>query len=75
MPLERAIVFIDGSNFYHAANRIGVATGDLKFQSLAQKLVLDRELADIRYYVGRFRAIFRELLLRENFYANSALRE
>ena len=53
MPLERAIVFIDGSNFYHAANRVGVATGDLKFQALAQKLVLDRELADIRYYVGK----------------------
>jgi len=53
MPLERAILFIDGSNFYHSADRIGVATGSLDYRALAQKLILARELVGIRYYVGK----------------------
>ena len=56
MPPERAILFIDGSNFYHGANRLGVATGDLDYQALARKLILNRELAGIRYYVGKVSA-------------------
>ena len=46
-------MFIDGSNFHHAADRIGVATGDLDFRALARKLILTRELVGIRYYVGK----------------------
>ena len=53
MALERAVLFIDGSNFYHAAKRIGVSTGDLDYQKLANKLILNRELAGFRYYVGQ----------------------
>ena len=53
MSAERAFLFIDGSNFYHAARVIGIATGDLDYQALAHKLILDRRLAGIRYYVGR----------------------
>ena len=49
----RAFLFIDGSNFYHAARDIGIATGDLDYQALAQKLILGRQLAGIRYYVGK----------------------
>ena len=53
MALQRAVLFIDGSNFYHAAKGIGVATGDLDYQKLANKLIVSRELAGIRYYVGQ----------------------
>ena len=49
----RAFLFIDGSNFYHAARDIGIATGDLDYQALAHKLILARQLAGIRYYVGK----------------------
>ena len=49
MASKRAVLFIDGSNFYHAARDIGVASGDLDYQSLAHKLILDRECADIRF--------------------------
>ena len=53
MAAQRAFVFIDGSNFYHAARGIGIATGDLDYKALADKLILDRRLAGIRYYVGK----------------------
>ena len=53
MALERAVLFIDGSNFYHAAKNIGIATGELDYQKLADKLVMNRQLAGIRYYVGQ----------------------
>ena len=53
MTAERAFLFIDGSNLYHAARDIGIATGDLDYTALAHKLILDRRLAGIRYYVGK----------------------
>ena len=53
MTAERAFLFIDGSNFYHAARDIGIATGDLDYKALAHKLILDRRLTGIRYYVGK----------------------
>ena len=53
MALERAVLFIDGSNFYHAARHIGISTGDIDYQKLANNLILNRELAGIRYYVGQ----------------------
>ena len=52
MASQRAILFIDGSNFYHAARDIGVATSELDYQALAHKLVLERVCVGIRYYVG-----------------------
>ena len=39
MTREQAILFIDGSNFYHSARSIGIATGTLNYQALAHKLV------------------------------------
>ena len=53
MALERAVLFIDGSNLYHAAKNIGISTGDLDYEKLANKLISNRELAGIRYYVGQ----------------------
>ena len=53
MSAERAILFIDGSNFYHAAREIRIATGDLDYQKLADKLIMNRQLAGVRYYVGQ----------------------
>ena len=53
MAAERAVLFIDGSNFYHATRDIGIATSHLDYRALAQKLILNRELAGIRYYVGK----------------------
>ena len=44
MPAERAVLFIDGSNFYHAARGVGVAAGNLDYRTLARRLILDREL-------------------------------
>ena len=52
MASIRAVLFIDGSNFYHAARGIGIATSELDYQGLARKLILDRECVGIRYYVG-----------------------
>ena len=68
MTREQAILFIDGSNFYHSARSIGIATGTLNYQALAHKLVLDRNIAGIRYYVGKvsgdiFRAVQQEKFL------------
>ena len=53
MALERVVLFIDGSNFYHAARHIGIATGELDYRKLANKLIMNRQLAGIRYYVGQ----------------------
>ncbi|MBE8158282.1 MAG: NYN domain-containing protein, partial [Betaproteobacteria bacterium] len=50
----KAVVFIDGGNFYHyAKEKIGVNTGDLDFAAFSQKLVMGRNLTDVRYYVGK----------------------
>ena len=61
MTREQAILFIDGSNFFHSARNIGIVTGALDYQAMAHKLVLGRNLAGIRYYVGKVSGdIFRE---------------
>ena len=50
----RAILFIDGNNWYHSLKRIGVNSPDLDYQEVAKKLLLDgRKLAGIRYYIGK----------------------
>ena len=50
----RAILFIDGNNWYHSLKRIGVSSHDLDYQEVAKKLLLDgRKLAGIRYYIGK----------------------
>ena len=53
MPQPRAMVFIDGANWHYGLKSIGVDSGRLDYRRLARKLLIDRELAEIRYYVGR----------------------
>lgn len=49
---ERAAVFIDGNNWYHALKRIEVST-KLDYRAVTAKLIRNREWVDTRYYVGR----------------------
>ena len=53
MASPRCTVFIDGSNFYHGLRRLGLDSQDLDYQRMARKLLVDRELQGIRYYVGK----------------------
>ena len=50
---NRATLFIDGNNWYHGLKRIDVGSYDLDYRRVARKLVLAREVREIRYYVGR----------------------
>ncbi|MFO7607760.1 MAG: NYN domain-containing protein [Candidatus Krumholzibacteriia bacterium] len=53
MP-DRAIVFIDGNNWYHSLRSIGVvAPGRLDYARIAHKLVGPRTWLGTRYYIGR----------------------
>ena len=67
MAREQAIIFIDGSNFYHSSRSIGIATGDLNYQALAHKLVLDRKIAGIHYYVGKVTGDIFRVVQQEKF--------
>ena len=53
MAAQRCAVFIDGNNFYHGLRRLGVDSQDLDYRRMVQKLVVDRELRETRYYIGR----------------------
>ncbi|MGR3983912.1 MAG: NYN domain-containing protein [Gammaproteobacteria bacterium] len=55
MPAKptRAILFIDGSNWYHALKKIGIDSDELDYPRIARKLLVDRQLREIRYYVGK----------------------
>ena len=53
LAAERCAVFIDGNNFYHGLRRLGVDSQDLDYRRMVQKLVVDGELRETRYYVGR----------------------
>ena len=49
----RAIIFIDGNNFYHGMKRWGLSSMELDYAQFSRKLVLDRQWLETRYYVGR----------------------
>lgn len=54
MPLERAAVFVDGNNWYHAMKRAKLTgLGWLNYAKVSVKLVGAREWVATRYYVGR----------------------
>ena len=53
MGIERAVVFIDGNNWYHGLRGVGVDSGDLDYRGVARKLLMGRRLVGIRYYIGR----------------------
>ena len=52
--MERAVVFVDGNNWYHALKRAGcTGLGWLNYAKVAKKLLGARDLIGARYYVGR----------------------
>lgn len=53
---DRAVFFVDGNNFYHAARAAGVSSlGDLDYCKVVAKLRGPRAFAGLRYYIGRVR--------------------
>lgn len=53
MP-DRAILFIDGNNWYHALKEKGVTDlGRLNYAKISSKLVSHRQWVATRYYIGR----------------------
>lgn len=53
---DRAVLFIDGNNWYHALKKSGVADlGRLNYRAVSEKLVGPRDWIATRYYVGRVR--------------------
>ena len=52
-PLERAMLFIDGNNWYHSVDSIGVkGPAELCYASMSKKLILNREWVGTHYYIG-----------------------
>lgn len=48
------MIFIDGSNWYHAMKRIGLSSSRIDYWNFARKLSQeDRSVVEIRYYVGK----------------------
>ena len=65
MP-DRAILFVDGSNWYHALKSIGLANpGRLNYAKLSQKLVGPRTWLHTRYYIGQVRQVGNLQLYRD----------
>jgi uncharacterized LabA/DUF88 family protein len=53
MP-ERAILFVDGNNWYHGLKKAGVSSqGRLDFARVAEKVVGPRLWSGTRYYIGQ----------------------
>lgn len=53
---ERAAVFVDGNNWYHALRETGIrAIGTLDYRRISEKLVGRRRWVATRYYVGEIR--------------------
>lgn len=51
---DRAILFIDGNNWYHALRDVGVGDlGRLDYRGISEKLVEHRRWIGTRYYIGR----------------------
>ena len=51
---DRAVVFIDGNNWYHAIRDIGVDDrGRLNYRKISLKLLGSRIWVETRYYIGR----------------------
>jgi len=51
---ERAIVFVDGNNWYHALRAIGIpGFGQLDLSKISRKLVRHRDWQGTRYYIGQ----------------------
>ena len=53
MSPSRAVLFIDGNNWFHGLRKIGVDAYDLDYRKFARELLKGRSLAEIRFYIGR----------------------
>lgn len=51
--VTRATVFIDGANLYRGLKAIGVRAKEIDTTKVARKLVQDRHLVEVRYYIGQ----------------------
>ena len=51
--VEKALIFIDGNNFHHSMKKLGLPSLDLHYEKFSQKLVMEREWRETRYYVGQ----------------------
>jgi len=65
----RAILFIDGSNWYHGLKNIGVDSGGLDYPRVARKLLIDRQLREIRYYIGKAPPPRKQIAAQDKFLA------
>ena len=53
-PLERAVVFVDGNNCWHALHNLGVSSlKTLNYGKVSRKIIGHREWIGTRYYVGQ----------------------
>ena len=51
---DRAVFFIDGNNWYHAAKKIRINISTIDYRKFARKLSQEhRKVVEIRYYIGR----------------------
>ena len=53
----RAVLFVDGSNWYHGLKEAGVDLGSLDYLKIATKLVGPRQWIALRYYVGQVKQV------------------
>ncbi len=50
--MNRAILFVDGNNWYHSLGALGVDPAGIDLLRVAEKLVGPRQLLELRYYIG-----------------------
>ena len=71
---DRAILFIDGSNWYHALRANGVrARGELSYSKISQKLVGPREWVSTRYYIGAMKQDWNPSVVLQKYLAHNAV--
>ena len=71
--MQRAAVFIDGSNWYYRLKGIGVRSSQLHYPQVARKLARGRRVCAVRYYVGKVVTPIPAVRAQDHFLA--ALRE
>ena len=49
----RAVLFIDGNNWFHGLKKIGVDAYHLDYRKVARELLKGRSLVEIRFYIGK----------------------
>src|SRR5579864_2102162 len=53
----RAVLFVDGGNWYRSVKRAGVDANRLDYTKIATKLVGPRQWIGLRYYVGQIKQV------------------